>query len=195
MRKIFYIMGKSGSGKDTIYNEILKNEQIKKLKMKEIILHTTRPMRKGESNGKEYFFISDEEFNNLEKLGNFIEIRKYNTANGVWKYGTSKNVINEENFIGIGTLNSYSKLQEYYGNCLIPIYISVEEEVLYKRAIERANGDNNQNVAEIRRRFEADKLDFSEDNLKKNKINKRFNNENLKNCVDEIVEYILKNIE
>ncbi len=45
MGKIFYIMGKSSSGKDTIYNRLRIDEG---LKLSNLILYTTRPMREGE---------------------------------------------------------------------------------------------------------------------------------------------------
>ena len=44
MGKIFYIMGKSSSGKDTIYKKLLGDRE---LELRNIILYTTRPMRQG----------------------------------------------------------------------------------------------------------------------------------------------------
>ena len=54
MGKIFYIMGKSSSGKDTIYSRLLQDEA---MQLKKIILYTTRPMREGEQDGREYHFV------------------------------------------------------------------------------------------------------------------------------------------
>lgn len=196
MKKIFYIMGRSGSGKDTIYKEILKNEEIKKINLKEIVLHTTRPMRNGEECGKEYYFVSDKLFEKMKNLEKFIEIREYDTVNGIWKYGTCADSITDGNFIGIGTLISYSKLKEKYGDCVYPIYISVDEDILYKRTVDRAKGDNNQNIEEVKRRFEADRKDFSNEKIKELNINKIFdNNNNLNDCVNNIVNYIFDKIE
>ncbi len=56
MGKIFYLMGKSSSGKDTIYKELIQ----KFPKMKRIVLYTTRPRREGERDGVEYFFTDEE---------------------------------------------------------------------------------------------------------------------------------------
>ena len=50
MGKIFYIMGKSASGKDTIYKELIE----KMPKFHSIVPYTTRPMREGEKDGVEY---------------------------------------------------------------------------------------------------------------------------------------------
>ena len=56
MGKIFYLMGKSSSGKDTIYKELLQGFP----KMKRIVLYTTRPRREGECDGVEYFFTDED---------------------------------------------------------------------------------------------------------------------------------------
>ena len=77
MGKIFYIMGKSSSGKDTIYNRLRIDEG---LKLSNLILYTTRPMREGEIQGREYHFVTDERFCQLEKEGKVIEARTYQTV-------------------------------------------------------------------------------------------------------------------
>ena len=56
MGKIFYMMGKSSSGKDTVYKEIRKELP----ELKTLTLYTTRPMREGEKDGVEYYFVSNE---------------------------------------------------------------------------------------------------------------------------------------
>ena len=57
MGKLFYIMGKSSSGKDTIYKRLMEDGD---LSFKNIVGYTTRPIREGETNGKEYFFAKYE---------------------------------------------------------------------------------------------------------------------------------------
>ena len=78
MGKIFYIMGKSASGKDRIYSSLIKKSE---LALKRLVLYTTRPIRSGEENGREYFFVTDSEFFEMEKKGCIIE--KKNTL--PWK--------------------------------------------------------------------------------------------------------------
>ena len=56
MGKIYYVMGKSSSGKDTIYKELLKRHP----KLRTIVPYTTRPIREGERDGAEYFFVDEE---------------------------------------------------------------------------------------------------------------------------------------
>ena len=53
MGKIFYIMGKSATGKDHLYEALAGREE---LRLNPIVLYTTRPIRSGEQNGREYFF-------------------------------------------------------------------------------------------------------------------------------------------
>ena len=69
MGKIFYLMGKSSSGKDSLFKKI--KERIPELK--NIILYTTRPIREGEQNGVEYHFVDENKLQELEKRGCVIE--------------------------------------------------------------------------------------------------------------------------
>lgn len=58
MGKIVILMGQSSSGKDTIQKELFLQ---KKFVLKPLVLHTTRPPREGEQNGREYYFDTEEE--------------------------------------------------------------------------------------------------------------------------------------
>ena len=79
MGKIFYLMGKSSSGKDTIYKELLQRFP----KMKRIVLYTTRPRREGERDGVEYFFTDEEKLQQFRNQGQLIEERSYHTQYGL----------------------------------------------------------------------------------------------------------------
>ena len=192
MNYIFYIMGKSSAGKDTIYKLILDDLlERSEINIKPIIIYTTRPMRSGETNGVEYHFVNDKLYNDMYKKGKILESRKYNTSNGPWVYFTSSDVIDLEsnNYIGIGTLESYTKLCEYYGTeTMVPIYIETPDE--YVRALRALNRERNSNkdYAEMYRRLRQDLIDFSEDNLKKAGICEldRFINGNLESCVRSV---------
>ena len=52
MGKIYYLMGKSASGKDHIYENLIQETA---LDLKPFVLYTTRPIRSGEQDGREYF--------------------------------------------------------------------------------------------------------------------------------------------
>ena len=191
MGKIFYIMGKSASGKDRIYS-ILEDQR--ELKLKTLVLYTTRPIRDGEENGKNYYFVSDEKLNEFRKNGNVIEERSYHTVYGVWTYFTADDGqvnLTESDYLGIGTLESFMKLKKSYGeNAVCPVYIQVEDGERLSRALKREKEQENPKYEEMCRRFIADQSDFSEENIQSAGIEKRFQNKDLDICVKEIVNYI-----
>ena len=90
----------------------------------------------------------------------------------------------------LGTLESYNKMKGYFKKELIPIYIEVEDGIRLERAIQREKKQKEPKYTELCRRFIADSKDFSEENIKKSKIEKRFQNIELDKCVDEIIEYL-----
>ena len=187
MGKIFYIMGKSSSGKDTIYKRLLGDQE---LKLRNIILYTTRPMRQGEMPGREYYFVEEGTFQEFQKQGKIIEARTYQTVYGPWIYFTADDgqiELEKRNYLGIGTLESYMNMKEYYGEKnLCPLYIEVEDGERLKRAICREELQQEPKYAEMCRRFLADTEDFSEENLKRAGITKRFSNIDLESCIKEL---------
>ena len=191
MGKIFYIMGKSAARKDHIYSLLAENEE---LHLKKMILYTTRPIREGEENGREYFFTGEETRNRFREEGRLIEERSYNTIHGIWTYYTADDgQVNLEkyDYIGIGTLESFVKLKEYYGeDMVIPIYIEVEDGERLSRALFRERQQSSPKYSEMCRRFLADAEDFSEQKIQEAGIIRRFENKDLKNCTEEIILYI-----
>ena len=188
MGKIFYIMGKSAAGKDKIYSRLIGNQE---LSLKKLILYTTRPIRDGEKNGREYFFTDDRKLAELESQGLVIEKREYHTVHGLWTYFTADDDqadLEKSDYLGIGTLESFVKMREYYGEeAVIPVYIQVETGERLTRALAREKTQDHPKYAEMCRRFLADEEDFSEENIYRAGIRKRFENENLDICVEEIV--------
>ena len=85
MGRIFCVMGKSASGKDSIFKELMHD---KSLKLKNIVPYTTRPIRDGEQDGKDYIFCTEADVQRLESENKIIELREYNTVYGIWKYFT-----------------------------------------------------------------------------------------------------------
>lgn len=195
MSNFIYIMGKSASGKDTIYKRI--KEQID---VKTYILYTTRPIRTGEQEGVDYHYVSDEQMLKFKQEGKVIESRTYQTIKGPWTYATIADEQLEQNgdILTVGTLESYNKIKEYYEDKkdtkLLPVYITIDEEERRKRALEREKKQKNPNYEEVERRIKADNIDFSEENLKKAGIgqNQTFENYDLDKCVERIVTYIQK---
>ena len=190
MGKIFYIMGKSASGKDTIYKELIE----KMPKFHSIVPYTTRPMREGEKDGVEYFFVDQERFDEMMDEEKIIEFRSYNTKCGIWTYFTADDgQVDLENadYLGIGTLESYVKMREYYGKeNVCPVYIEVEDGERLARALKRERGQEIPRYEEMCRRFLADQEDFSEEKIAAAGITRKFQNVDLEECVEEIAEYI-----
>jgi guanylate kinase len=177
MGKIFCIMGKSSTGKDTIFKILLQRKDIN---VNRIVSYTTRPQRSHEKPGEEYNFVSIEEKDRLVAEGKVIEIRKYDTVHGPWFYFTvdDGNVdLDNEDYLMIGTVESFVKIRDYYGeDKVLPIYIEVDDGVRLSRALERERSQEHPKYEEMCRRYLADQQDFSEDNLEKAGITNRFNN-------------------
>lgn len=192
MGKIYYIMGKSGSGKDTIYKEVIGKQE---LHLKNMVLYTTRPIRENEKDGREYHFVDEKTACELERQGKVIEMRSYHTVHGIWKYFTVDNEntdLETQDYLAIGTLESYAKLKDYYGaGRVVPVYIEVEDGLRLERALKRERKPQNGRYEEMCRRFLADCADFSEENLQKAGITRRFeNNHDREECIKEIEDFI-----
>ncbi len=193
MSEIAFIMGKSASGKDSIYKR-LKEQCASQLHT--VVLYTTRPMREGEQEGVEYHFVTDAVAEELERTGKVVEMRSYNTVYGIWKYFTAADgqidLASGQRYLVIGTLEAYEQFCKYYGKeHMLPIYIEVDDGVRLQRALDREKQQKNPKYAEMCRRFLADEQDFSEENLKKNQICKRFsNNGNIEECIERIIQEI-----
>lgn len=190
MGKIFFMMGKSSSGKDTLFREI--SEKFPKLRT--VVPYTTRPIRSGEQDGIDYFFVNEEKLQELIAAGKVIERRVYMTAHGPWNYFTVDDgqiQLEQSDYLMIGTLESYEKIREYFGeNYIVPIYIEVEDGERLMRALTRERGQAEPKYREMCRRFLADCDDFSEEKIKRLNINKRFYNTSKAQCLEEIERVI-----
>lgn len=187
MSKIFVVMGKSATGKDTIYKRLL---EMKELSLRPLVSYTTRPIRKGEVSGKEYFFVTEDKLHGFMEKKKVIEHRSYNTIHGVWNYFTVDDQQMDQdqgNYIIINTLEAYEKIRNFYGkDRVIPVYIEVEDGLRLCRALNRERKQKEPRYAELCRRFLADTEDFAEENLQRIQISKRYNNKNLDSCLQSI---------
>ncbi|AOZ95112.1 nucleoside/nucleotide kinase family protein [Butyrivibrio hungatei] len=196
MGRIFLLMGKSTSGKDTIYRELIKNEE---LRLNQVIPYTTRPMRDGETDGVQYFFKDEQEYQNLKKSGKIIEERTYHTNYGEWRYFTVDDGqidLSAGNYLVIGTLESYCYIRDYFGKeNVIPLLIDVDAKIRLQRAMHREDKQEHPKYDEMCRRFLADEEDFSEDKIAQAMVQDRFkNNGKIDDCINEITRYIIQKI-
>ena len=187
MGKIFCLLGKSCSGKDTLFKALSID---KDLKLRPIIIYTTRPRRSNEINGREYYFINEAALHDYEGIGKIIEQREYNTIKGKWHYCTVDDGqidLVKDNYLLIGTLEAFQKLQSYFGVAnIVPIYITVNDEVRLMRAISRERQQDQPNYDEVCRRFLADSRDFSPEKLIACGILATYYNSNLKDCLQTV---------
>lgn len=192
MGKIVYLMGKSSTGKDTIYKQILENGDIC---LQRIIPYTTRPIRAGEQEGVEYHFTEEEGFQKLQQAGRIIEQRAYHTYHGVWRYFTVDDGqidLERQDYIYIGTLESYESTVQYFGrDRLVPVLIELDDGVRLQRALDRERKQEKPRYEEMCRRFLADSQDFSEEKIRAAGIERgRFYNDDLQECLEKIAAYL-----
>lgn len=188
-------MGKSSSGKDTIYKRLLSDET---LSLRKIVTYTTRPIRVGETEGVEYFFIDEDKVSKLSEEGKIVELRAYNTAHGIWKYMTVADEqidLTKNDYLIIGTPESYLGCVKYFGKqVMVPILVTVDDGARLERALRRERKQEHPKYEEMCRRFLADAKDFSEEKLKEAGIGNSFENVDLDACYSEISNYIRNTI-
>ncbi len=186
------MMGKSASGKDTIYEEVLRREE---LKLHPYITYTTRPIRRKEEDGVQYYFVTEEKLRRMQEAGKVIELRSYDTVQGIWYYFTADSEavdLKHSSYLGLGTLQSYEKIRDYYGtDAVVPLYIETRDDLRLERALKRERKQVKPDYSEMCRRFLADQEDFSEEHIAHAGITRRFSNdEDRRICMDEVAEYI-----
>lgn len=161
MYKIVTLTGKAGAGKDRMMQEVLKvlKEESPEFTINEIVSCTTRPMREGEVNGKNYYFLTHEEFAERLADGTMVEATIFND----WCYGSCLEHMNEDGInIGVYNPEGVGILQSIPDIMVYSIFVDAPDKV---RLLRQLNREENPDVKEIVRRFSADEADFSPDNL------------------------------
>ena len=125
----------SGAGKSSLINGMIEKD---KDSYELSISATTRSPREGETHGKDYFFISDEEFNKLKENRAFIEHAEVHGH----QYGTLKSFIEEKLGIGINVIldidvQGFNQIKETLKDTISIFIIPPSMEELKKRLITR----------------------------------------------------------
>ena len=186
MHRLFCIMGKSASGKDTIFQMLLKRRP----SLRQIVPYTTRPRRTGETDGFDYHFVTDKQYAQMQSAGQIIEARTYQVVGGEWHYFTADDGqidLEKADSLMIGTLEAYCSIRQYFGAArVVPLYIDVDDNARFLRAFARERAQKKPNYPEMCRRYLADLKDFSEEKLASCGIERRYVNEDLEKCCAEI---------
>lgn len=167
---IYVLLGKSASGKDTLMNEVLKHNLMtdRLVQLRPLVSTTSRPIRDGEIDGKDYNFVSKDEFETLINNNQMLEYRAYNTLvdnkPDIWYYGTPKFELEEnKNYICVLDVDGAKSFKEYFGNENVEcVYLELDDKTREERASQRGSF----NKTEWDRRCKDDAIKFSEENLK-----------------------------
>ena len=162
MLNMIVLSGASASGKTEAAKMLMAKYGIQKA-----ITTTTRPMRKKEVNGKDYFFVTKEEFEKMIADDRFVEHTFYNGN----YYGSTKDQIADDRVVVIDLkgLKSYSSLNN---NRIVTFYLKTSEDVRFKRMLERGDSE-----ADAHRRIENDRRIFAETEIPK--VDFRIDSENM----------------
>lgn len=150
--KIIAICGKAGSGKDTILQRVVAACP----QLHEIVSCTTRPMREGEANGINYFYLTGEQFGEKVLRGEMLEATCFND----WFYGTSYDSLRSD-CVNIAVLNpeGIDSIATHKNIEMVVFYVKAKDKT---RLLRQLNRETDPDVYEIIRRFRADELDFED---------------------------------
>ena len=178
---LIVLCGKSGSGKSAIAKEI------EKYGYEKIITDTTRPPREGEINEVDYFFDTEEQFDELLNEGEFLETTQYKVASGdIWRYGTTIGAVAEAADKSVIILNPYGlRAMKEHEIKHKSVLIESNETVLLSRLQKRGDWK-----AEVQRRIETDRKDFEGVSEEVDFIVYNEKNTDIKNLAKAIVELV-----
>ena len=171
------LSGASASGKTEAAKMLTQKYGIVKA-----ITTTTRPVRCNEVNGRDYFFVSKEQFEQMIKDERFVEHTLYNGN----YYGSTKDQIadNKSVVIGLEGLKSYSALND---KRIVTFYLKTCENVRFKRMLERGDSEE-----DAKRRIENDRKLFADDQIPQVDFKIDSENKSIEQVADEIYRLYCK---
>lgn len=159
-KKLFLLVGKSASGKDTLMNMLLSDFK----EMKPLVSHTTRPMRTGEKDGETYHFVDDLTFEEMLNNDEFLETTSYTieSENKIYRYGLSKKEVMDTPY-AMTIVNPYGLnnllTNKFIKDNIVSILITRNDK---DRILAYMNRDENVNIKEMIDRYKRDEEDFED---------------------------------
>lgn len=138
------IVGEGGSGKDYFSDKLVKNG------MRKAVLTTTRPMREGEEEGVNYYYIDINQFNNDAYVDNkYLCVSEFNG----WKYALSKEEWDNSDIVVLSP-HALKQVRLSRDEDFLVLYITSSKKTRRKRLSKRNDSDS------VERRLKGDKKDF-----------------------------------
>lgn len=154
--KIFMIIGRSGSGKDTQVSLLLQHRS----DLKRAVLCTTRKPRVDEEFGKDYYFVTEAVLRSDQLNHDVLESRQFNLITGPAYYYTRKSIFNLDkfNYVVPATLQMYESYRAAFSTAVVPIFLDCTFSTAEDRLQHRATELNKERV----RRLTVDQVDYTE---------------------------------
>jgi guanylate kinase len=155
MSKIICVNGGSGSGKTFLAQLLSNNQSNLPFTIVKAITDCSREPRKGEINGKDYYFRTKEEFEKRISNNEYVEFSLYNGTYRGLRIEELERCLKIPNAIVLLVLdiNGVMAIKEKFPNVTTSIYINVSKEMLEKRMRER--GDDEENIRERLNYYES----------------------------------------
>ena len=159
MGQIICLLGKSGTGKDTLFRLALEDRS---LGLRPLVPYTTRPRRSNETEGEQYHFVTEAEMARMEAAGQVVERRSYQTVQGLWHYFTAASRLDPAaDYLLITTPSALPAILRYFGGERVTAALLAAGDLTrLTRAIRRESREARPNYAEVCRRYLADEADF-----------------------------------
>lgn len=152
MYKIIALMGKAGSGKDTMMHKLIEANP----NLHEVVSCTTRPRREGEVEGVNYFYLTPEQFGDKVLHDEMLEATCFND----WFYGTSYESLRSD-VVNVGVFNP-TGIESLLGRPDVEVQVYYVTAPAKSRLIRQLNREQDPDVDEIIRRYRTDETDFAD---------------------------------
>lgn len=180
--KIIAIVGKAGSGKDTIATALTSRFP---KNFNNIVSCTTRPMREHEQYGVNYFYFTEEEFAERERNGDMLETTCFNN----WHYGTALDCLSKDR-INVGVFNP-AGVRAILNNSKVEVVVLYVWAGAKTRLLRQLNREDNLDVKEIIRRFSTDETDFAQLGFTPDMEIENERKEDIDRAVDMLLTHVL----